>query len=129
MLRRPMHTSPDGYIRLSLASLAALRFVHLFSHVDDEFRDELQAQTLPVYCAGYSEWQSETQPAISLGWGWFIQSVWGDLLLAPGGVRSNLMLVSAHGYDLGPADTSELLGGWLQELDWQGRVNTALCKQ
>lgn len=118
--------SPDGYIRLPLASLNSLSFVHLFSESDEDFLDELRAQTIPARAAGFSEWKSDTDPAISLGWGWFIHSRSERIMLAPDGVRSNVMLIDAHGYDLGPRKTSSLFSTWLGAFEWQGVVSMAL---
>lgn len=118
--------SPDGYIRLPLASLNALSFVHLFSDSDADFLQELKEQTVPARAAGFSEWKSDTNPTISLGWGWFIHSESERILLAPDGVRSNVMLIDAHGYDLGPIQTSNLFCSWLDAFEWQGTVTMAL---
>lgn len=118
--------SPDGYIRLPLASLHSLSFEHLFSESDADFLQELKAQTIPARSAGFSEWKSNTSPAISLGWGWFIDHRSDRMLLAPDGVRSNVMLIDAYGYDLGPMKTSSLLCTWLSAFEWQGTVSMAL---
>ncbi|WP_158598066.1 DUF4902 domain-containing protein [Noviherbaspirillum saxi] len=118
--------SPDGYIRLRLASLNALSFVHLFSECDTGFLRELQAQTIPAIAAGFSEWKTMTDPVISIGWGWFIHGDSECMLLAPDGVRSNVMLIDAHGYDLGSQRTSTLFGTWLSSFEWQSVVTVAL---
>ncbi|HVK93725.1 MAG TPA: DUF4902 domain-containing protein [Noviherbaspirillum sp.] len=118
--------SPDGYIRLPLGRLSALSFVHLFSESDADFLQELKAQTIPASAAGFSEWKSDNDPAISLGWGWFIHSQSNRMLLAPDGVRGNVMLIDALGYDLGPRKTSSLFGTWLSVFEWQDTVSMAL---
>jgi len=118
--------SPDGYIRVPLASLNAMSFIHLFSQSDDDFLRELRAQTVPACSAGFSEWKSETEPPISLGWGWFVHSQSRHLLLAPDGIRSNVMLIDTCGYDLGVMKTSHLFGMWLNDFDWQGTVGMSL---
>lgn len=118
--------SPDGYIRLSLATLSKLPFTHLASDIDPDFLDELKTQTVAAQTAGFSEWTSDTSPAISLGWGWFIHNQSRRLLLAPDLVRSNVMLIDIHGYDLGTAVTSSLFGTWLAVYDWQHPVACAL---
>lgn len=120
--------SPDGYVRLPLASLDALSFVHLFSQRDDDFLLELRELTVPALVAGFTEWQSQSEPTISLGWGWFIPNDSPRLLLAPDPVRSNLMLTDVRGYDLGTAQTASLVSLWLDNLDWQETVETALQK-
>jgi len=118
--------SPDGYVRMPLATLDALSFDHLFSQCDDEFLQELCAQTVPAAVAGFSEWKSRTDPAISLGWGWFVHSRSQRVLLAPENVRSNVMLIDARGYDLGPVQTANLFRLWLDGLSWQDSVGTVL---
>lgn len=132
-LRHPFHEnhapfpiSPDGYIRLRLSSLDTLPFVHLFSESDDGFLAELRSQTVPARCAGFSEWASETIPPVSIGWGWFIHCDSERIMLAPDGVRSNVMLVDMHGYDLGMEKTSRLFGAWLNAFEWQPVVSSVL---
>jgi hypothetical protein len=118
--------SPDGYIRLPLASLNTLSFVHLFSESDEEFLQELKAQTVSACLAGFSEWKSDASPTISLSWGWFIHCQSKRMMLAPDGVRSNVMLINEQGYDLGPMKTSNLFWTWLNEFAWQDTVSMAL---
>jgi hypothetical protein len=123
---QPPTISSDGYIRLPLNDLSTLPFIHLASDSDSDFLAELQAQTIPALAAGFSEWMSETTPAISVGWGWYIHSPSRRLLLAPDAVRTNVMLTDIYGYDLGPTVTSNLFGSWLTIYDWQRAVSVAL---
>jgi len=118
--------SADGYIRLSLATLSNLPFTHLASEIDPDFLVELKTQTVAAYAAGFSEWISDTTPTISIGWGWFIHNRSRRLLLAPEAIRSNVMLIDSHGYDLGTATTSHLFRTWLAAYDWQRPVSNAL---
>jgi hypothetical protein len=118
--------SPDGYIRLSLAGVWAVPLLHLFSEIDDDFLEELRRQTVPARSAGFSEWKSDTIPAISLGWGWYVHSRSDRICLAPDGVRSNVMLIDTLGYDLGARKTSNLFCSWLSDFDWQHMVSTTL---
>lgn len=123
------HLSPDGYIRLRMANLHRLRFIHLFSESDTGFLQELKSQTVPASSAGFSEWRSESDPSVSVGWGWFIHHDSRRLLLAPDGIRSNVMLIDAHGYDLGPRKTSVLFGTWLEDFEWEPSVTEALGEE
>lgn len=118
--------SHDGYIRLSLEHLSELPFVHLVSDFDPAILEDLQTQTVPAHAAGYSEWVSNTTPPISLGWSWFLHSRSRRLLPAPEAVRSNVMLVDVHGYDLGQTATSFLFTTWLATHDWQRTVSDAI---
>ncbi len=128
--RRPPTLSPDGYIRMQFACLAKLSLVHLYSDSDSDFLQELKVQTVSARIAGFCEWQSETEPAVSLGWGWFIHSQSDRMMLAPDPVRSNVMLIDAQGYDLGQRQTANLFYAWLGEFDWRntvgGFLNSAL---
>jgi len=101
-------------------------FVHLFSESDMGFLHELRSQTIPARTAGFSEWVSETNPSISIGWGWFVHSDSERMLLAPDAVRSNVMLIDMQGYDLGAQKTANLFSSWLNAFEWQSAVCLAL---
>lgn len=91
-----------------------------------DFLQELKAEAIPARSAGFSEWKSDGNPAISVGWGWFIHSHLGRMMLAPHGVRSNVMLIDKYGYDLGPVKTSNLFHTWLDAFEWQDTVRMAV---
>ncbi len=118
--------SHDGYIRLSLRALSKLSFIHLSSDFDNDILTDLKLQTVPARHAGFSEWISDTNPAISLGWSWFIHSQTQRLLAAPEAIRSNVMLIDVRGYDLGTTTTSYLFTTWLALHDWQRTVADAV---
>jgi len=122
----PPAISHDGYIRLSLRHLDELPFIHLDSAFDPEILEELQARTIPACHAGYSEWISNTDPAISIGWSWFVHADSRRILPAPEAVRSNVMLVDARGYDLGPAETSMMFATWIATREWTPAVQDVL---
>jgi hypothetical protein len=114
--------SSDGYIRLPLAALSRLSFIHLMSVPDSELLQELKTQSVAAQNAGFSEWVSDTTPEISVGWGWFLHKKSKRLFLAPEFIRSNVMLTDVHGYDLGKTTTSNLFSTWLADYDWQNAV-------
>jgi Domain of unknown function (DUF4902) len=114
-----LQISRDGYIRIAFSDLASLSFLHLGSEHDPNFCEELQAQAIPSRIAGFSECRSDTTPAISLGWGWYVHNAANCLMLAPEPVRSNVMLVDKYGYDLGNVATAGVLSAWFALFDWQ----------
>lgn len=118
--------TPDGYLRMRLADLQPLDFEHLLSYHDAGLCAELLALGMPARLAGFTEWASVSTPAVSLAWGWYVASRSRAVLLAPDGVRSNVMLIDAQGYDLGPKRTSELLHAWLHGLPWRSDVAMAI---
>lgn len=109
-----------------MANISAMPLLHLFSEVDGGLLEELRIQAVPARSAGFSEWKSDTSPAISIGRGWFIHSRSNRVCLAPDGVRSNVMLIDALGYDLGALKTSTLFCSWLSNFEWQHIVSSTL---
>ncbi|TLY50526.1 MAG: DUF4902 domain-containing protein [Gammaproteobacteria bacterium] len=60
-----------------------------------------------------------TMAQVSVSWAWFAVAEGVPELLAPGGVNSNVMLVSARGRDLGWSRTDQLLQRWLARRKWR----------
>jgi len=97
-----------------------LIFSQRLTIADDDLRGELLAQDVPAYCAGYCDWiDISTAVHVSVGWAWFTTEQGSPRLLAPGGLSSNVMMMSPDGEDLGPAKTDELLKAWLSSQSWQ----------
>jgi Domain of unknown function (DUF4902) len=88
----------------------------------------LQAQAILCKVAGFSECRSDTSPAISVGWGWYVHTQSNLPVLAPDAVRSNVMLVDKLGYDLGNIITAGMLNAWLNLFNWQSWVLGATCQ-
>jgi len=114
--------SADGYARLTLATFYMIRLVHLFSELDPDAAASAASPTgaSAATIVGFTEWASETVPALSLGWNWRL--VTGN---APpryerdGEVRSNIMLIDASRLDYGAVGTDALLREAINALDWQ----------
>lgn len=70
---------------------------------------------------GYTEWLSDSAPAVSVGWDW---SLGGSVQLnaLPISIRTNLLLVDASGRELGFSGTTHALFEWLSTWDWQSVV-------
>ncbi|WP_421548686.1 DUF4902 domain-containing protein [Pseudomonas sp. QD4] len=109
----------DGFIRVSVKEFMETRFVHHMSWEDDELRDELQGLGVNATAAGYCEWKSHAAPGISIGWTWFRLAGRRRPLLGPEGLRSNLMLRCANGYDMGSNISHNLMISWLSCLAWE----------
>lgn len=111
--------SEDGYIRLSLASFLALRFDERIEWQDEDLRMDLGLEKIAAFRAGYCEWACATKlMRVSVGWAWLEESPPGGVVVAPGGISSNVMLVNPHGRDLGARRTESLLRSWLSFLKW-----------
>lgn len=126
----PMPTlSSDGYVRLSVDLLNNTPLIHLLSALDDDTPCHAAPQVLPPYINGYSEWISEGQPTLSIGWDW--QASWQnhqlkcELIDTP---RSNIMLINQQQHDFGHYATLDLLKHKIQMLDWQPAVISAILQ-
>jgi hypothetical protein len=122
----------DGYIRLTYEAFCQLRFLPHMAWDDNELRDELLDEGMPVTRAGYCEWTAAARPhdgrpghMISLGWAW-MEAVGQRLLLVPHGIQSNIMLVSDDRADLGTWATQHALSGWLSTQPWAAPVMAAI---
>ncbi len=110
----------DGYVRLQFNAFCALAFEQRTLFADEDLRDELIDEDLPVFTAGYCEWSDASSGVIvTVGWAWFTTEAFGTKYMAPGGVSSNVMLLSRERHDLGMRRTQELLTAWLVSKPWQ----------
>ncbi|MFI4866600.1 MAG: DUF4902 domain-containing protein [Steroidobacterales bacterium] len=124
--RATLTVSPDGYVRLTASAFRAIGLTHLLSELDADIG--LPPSTASGAClasiVGYTEWASQTTPALSLGWDWRIETSAGQVhYQREGGIRSNVMLVDERRRDLGAAATDVLLCITIDSLGWQQAVN------
>jgi len=110
--------SLDGYIRLTFDAFSSLNFQRKLVWEDKGLQQDLIVEDVPALCAGYCEWATEGALQVSIGWAWFGLAD-GRKLIAPGGISSNVMLVTQTSYDLGMHRTDELLRAWLSGESWQ----------
>ena len=110
--------SPDGYVRISEKALDAIVFYHLFSSLDET------ESTMPdgdASLTGYTEWMTNTQPGITLGWDWALHTC--DTcrsLRRTGTPRFNIMVTNSLGdRDLGVSMTIFHLKRLIDSLPWQ----------
>jgi hypothetical protein len=123
-----MHMLETGYIYLTVDELRAGALVHLVSGVDQECRHAVTGGATSTAITGYTEWISQGERVLTLGWDWQMCTS-GDTvhLQRIGPPSSNLMLQSATRHDLGHARTVELLNAYVDSFDWQqatlGHIN------
>ncbi|OOG62060.1 hypothetical protein B0E46_13800 [Rhodanobacter sp. B04] len=110
--------SLDGYIRLTFDALSSLNFQRKLAWEDPDLQQDLIVEDVPAFCAGYCEWATNDVLQVSIGWAWFGLAN-GRRFIAPGGISSNVMLVTQTSYDLGMHRTDELLRAWLSGESWQ----------
>jgi hypothetical protein len=124
--RATLTVSADGYVRLTASAFRAVALTHLLSELDADIG--LPPSTASGAClasiVGYTEWASQTTPALSLGWDWRIETTAGQVRYErEGGIRSNVMLVDERRRDLGAAATDVLLCIAIDSLGWEQAVN------
>lgn len=116
--------STDSYIRLTFNELARTNFTHLVSSPDEEVNRTLDVAGMSYTLGGYTEWSSHGNPAISIGWDWYIEKPSQKILIAPDEVRSNLMLRTRYGYDMGQDMTSDILKLWTESIAWKSVIRS-----
>lgn len=118
-----LSVSDDGYIRLQFGLLQTIPLVHLISGLDDSNPITALEGAIPTEITGYTEWISNTVPAITIGWDWEMDADHGHILLRKTSVaRSNILLQDLNGMDAGSAKTLDLLDTLVDELDWSIEV-------
>jgi hypothetical protein len=121
--------SKDNLIRMSYSELAAIQLEHMYSCRDTDLLDELQNRGIAAEEAGFTEWVSLTDPAVSIGFCWYL--VMGDsgrIKIVPEPVRANVMIVSSLGYDISN-DNDAALRSILDTLAWEDCVRGATGKK
>ncbi|MBB6241118.1 MULTISPECIES: DUF4902 domain-containing protein [unclassified Rhodanobacter] len=119
--------SLDGYIRMTFEVFSRLNFIRKLSWEDHNLIENLIPEGIQASCAGYCEWATSGTHHVSIGWAWFALPD-GRQFMAPGGISSNVMLVTQNRYDLGMERTSELLSTWLSTEQWQSQQHHSISE-
>ena len=125
--------SEDGYLRLTLARFRAIHLRHLISELDEDapLNGPEAAGATTACIAGFTEWISDTNPALSLGWDWRLDTSSGRdaRYVRAGEVRSNVMLCEPGIGDLGDLATSATLCAAVDALAWQAATHDHITKR
>ncbi|MCE5388546.1 MAG: DUF4902 domain-containing protein [Acidithiobacillus sp.] len=122
-----LQLSSDGYVRLTLDQFQAIALRHLWSGLDPEDHTSIHEGAVSTHITGYTEWVSETVPAITLGWDWQLHGLSGRArYIRAGSPRSNIMLIDGLQDDLGPVKTAKLLEAAVDETPWQTVVENQI---
>lgn len=122
----------DSLIRLHPDQLQRLALVHVHSGVDVSDNGDLTSAPLSPNLAdwaditGYTEWRSQSRPAVSVGWDWIGALPSGALKVLRASIRTNVMLIDDDGADLGRSVTLTKCEAWLQNWIWQPQVLAAV---
>jgi len=119
--------SADSYIRLTFEKFWKMKLVHLISGLDEDKSVWLQKGAISTEITGYTEWVSETTPALSIGWDWMIQTE--GLYKRISQPRSNLMLMDSRQQDFGAVKTSALMEIVIDEIAWQKVIQQYISRR
>ena len=119
--------SIDGYVRMKFETFQHTEILHWLSGIDDDRPSAGGIGANYSDITGYTEWISNSVPAITIGWDWKLTSVSGAATLIHTGIPgSNLMFLDGNNLDLGAARTRQLLVNWLDIFNWQPETLKAL---
>jgi hypothetical protein len=117
----------DGYVRMTFVAFKQTEMAHLFSGIDEDRPSTDGAGANFSSITGYTEWISNSVPAITIGWDWKLTGIQGTARFIHTGVPgSNLMFLDQHSHDLGSELTRQLLVSWLEDFNWQTETSKAL---
>lgn len=119
--------SADSYIRLTFEKFWKMKLVHLVSGLDEDKSVCLQKGAISTEITGYTEWVSDTTPAISVGWDWMIQAEGRYQRISE--PRSNLMLMDSRRQDFGPVKTTALIEIVIDEMAWQKLIQQYISRR
>ncbi len=120
-----MNISPQGLIRLTYEALSAIPLNHLLSGVDTGGGDDACGR--PTELTGFTEWVTQTTPAITIGWDWKIEFRDGQSRYERLGLpRTNVMLVNGQGQDHGWDQNLSHLGRLVDSVSWSDKVDEAI---
>ncbi len=110
-----------------MQQLQATQFTHLISGVDEDTPMPVASGALATAITGYTEWISEGDPALTVGWDWQLGATKpGCTLSRVSEPRSNILLLDPANSDRSPAASEKLLGAHVDTLDWQQVVQDYL---
>ena len=119
--------SVDGYVRITFEAFQKTEISHLFSGIDEDRPSNNGVGANYSAITGYTEWVSNSSPAITIGWDWTMTRGEANASLVHAGIPgSNLMFLDQHNQDLGPETTRQMLSDWLDIFGWQSETMKAL---
>ena len=125
-----MCISEDGYIRLSLAELQNVHLIHLESGLYDDTLTHKDITNKSCHIIGYTEWVTETEPVISVGWDWTIECYNSPPAYEMVGFPfSNIMLMDASRQDLEDDLAMRYIATYVEQMDWRDKVRVCITNK
>ena len=118
-----MHITNYGLISLTLQDLIAIELKHLISGLDTESENSIINCGRETEIAGFTEWISETKPAITIGWDWCFDYKKSYTSLQPlGHPRSNIILIDESRKEYSYEDNLIGLSHFINTFPWHKTV-------
>ncbi|WP_157673144.1 DUF4902 domain-containing protein [Curvibacter sp. AEP1-3] len=115
----------NGLVLVGIPELMQVPFKHLVTSLDEDKDNSLSNCGRAATITGYTEWFSETQPYLTVGWDWVIdERAQGSAPWRLGSPRTNVNLVGNDGRALPWEASLEKLGQLMDALlPWQQTVH------
>jgi hypothetical protein len=122
--------SDDGYIRLSVMALQSVHLIHLDSGLYDEAVKQTDVFDKACSILGYTEWVTETEPAISIGWDWTIEYYENPPRYKMVGFPfSNIMLQDASERDMEDDAGIRHIAAYIDQTNWRDKLKVAITNK
>lgn len=122
--------SDDGYIRLSKIVLESIQLRHLDSGLYDDSPHITADFDMACELLGYTEWVTDTQPAISIGWDWTIEHLHNPPKYKMVGLPfSNIIIQDSSFNDLESDVCMNYLVVLVNQMNWTKVVSASITKR
>lgn len=119
----------DGYIRLTKKFFGKINMRHLVSGIYMASRKLQNKVDMIDQIEGFTEWVSDTKPAVSLGWDWKLDVTENPPLYRRCGLPySNIMLTDNSKANLDMNETERLITSTVDQLGWEKEVYDFISK-
>jgi len=119
-----MHSTADGFLRMTLEDVLSLAFTHLASGIDGPCDDAAHRCGSRTTISGYTEWIASTAPPVTVGWDWVAET---ERWVRIGPPRSNVLLVDRAERPYDWARNEAVLGTVVDAIPWQEQARRAVC--
>lgn len=122
----------DGLLRLRRIDLEEIQLTHLISGLDDDAEPEPATPlcgSSASFC-GYTEWTSEKEPRLTIGWDWHLDEASATKNVVRLGLpRTNVLVVDGEAAPLPWNESLHVLATFIDTLDWNTSAFQAVCQR
>lgn len=121
----------DGLLSLRQQDLSEITLFHIISGIDDEIHDEVAPRCgTGTTLSGYTEWSSEQEPRLSLGWDWQLRAgAASPKVVRLGLPRTNVLVLSQEQAPLPWDESLQVLATFIDAMDWNTSAFKAVCER